>query len=128
VNSFKCVCQTHFTDLQQIISKYSCFSQSKIIPLHHQFLNSTVMAKESITNYSVSKKTSMMLDAIKLLDQAWELVDNSLRVKNETDDDEKIHRYMEKFDEGFDIAKEFVIAQIEENLRDQISITNFNQI
>ncbi|MBQ6747008.1 MAG: hypothetical protein IJR07_08195 [Bacteroidaceae bacterium] len=86
------------------------------------------MAKESITNYSVSKKTSMMLDAIKLLDQAWELVDNSLRVKNETDDDEKIHRYMEKFDEGFDIAKEFVIAQIEENLRDQISITNFNQI
>ena len=70
----------------------------------------------------------MMLDAIKLLDQAWELVDNSLRVKNETDDDEKIHRYMEKFDEGFDIAKEFVIAQIEENLRDQISITNFNQI
>lgn len=86
------------------------------------------MAKESTTNYSVSKKTSMMLDAIKLLDQAWELVDNSLRVKNETDDDEKIHRYMEKFDEGFDIAKEFVIAQIEENLRDQISITNFNQI
>ncbi len=86
------------------------------------------MAKESITNYSVSKKTSMMLDAIKLLDQAWELVDNSLRVKNETDDDEKIHRYMEKFDEGFDIAKEFIIAQIEENLRDQISITNFNQI
>ena len=86
------------------------------------------MAKESITNYSVSKKTSMMLDAIKLLDQAWELVDNSLRVKNETDDDEKIHRYMEKYDEGFDIAKEFVIAQIEENLRDQISITNFNQI
>ena len=69
-----------------------------------------------------------MLDAIKLLDQAWELVDNSLRVKNETDDDEKIHRYMEKFDEGFDIAKEFIIAQIEENLRDQISITNFNQI
>lgn len=86
------------------------------------------MAKESITNYSVSKKTSMMLDAIKLLDQAWELVDNSLRVKNETDDDEKIHRYMEKFDEGFDIAKEFVIEQIEDNLRDQISITNFNQI
>lgn len=70
----------------------------------------------------------MMLDAIKLLDQAWELVDNSLRVKNETDDDEKIHRYMEKFDEGFDIAKEFVIEQIEDNLRDQISITNFNQI
>lgn len=90
--------------------------------------NTTVMAKESTTNYSVSKKTSMMLDAIKLLDQAWELVDNSLRVKNETDDDEKIHRYMEKFDEGFDIAKEFVIAQIEDNLRDQISITNFNQI
>lgn len=86
------------------------------------------MAKESTTNYSVSKKTSMMLDAIKLLDQAWELVDNSLRVKNETDDDEKIHRYMEKFDEGFDIAKEFVIEQIEDNLRDQISITNFNQI
>ena len=69
-----------------------------------------------------------MLDAIKLLDQAWELVDNSLRVKHETDDDEKIHRYMEKFDEGFDKAKEFVIAQIEDNLRDQISITNFNQI
>ena len=90
--------------------------------------NTTVMAKESITNYSVSKKTSMMLDAIKLLDQAWELVDNSLRVKHETDDDEKIHRYMEKFDEGFDKAKEFVIAQIEDNLRDQISITNFNQI
>ena len=90
--------------------------------------NTTVMAKESTTNYSVSKKTSMMLDAIKLLDQAWELVDNSLRVKNETDDDEKIHRYMEKFDEGFDIAKEFVIEQIEDNLRDQISITNFNQI
>lgn len=90
--------------------------------------NTTVMAKESITNYSVSKKTSMMLDAIKLLDQAWELVDNSLRVKHETDDDEKIHKYMEKFDEGFDKAKEFVIAQIEDNLRDQISITNFNQI
>lgn len=86
------------------------------------------MAKESLSNYSVSKKTSMMLDAIKLLDQAWELVDNSLRVKHETDDDEKIHRYMEKFDEGFDKAKEFVIAQIEDNLRDQISITNFNQI
>jgi hypothetical protein len=86
------------------------------------------MAKENLSNYSVSKKTSMMLDAIKLLDQAWELVDNSLRVKHETDDDEKIHRYMEKFDEGFDKAKEFVIAQIEDNLRDQISITNFNQI
>ena len=86
------------------------------------------MAKESITNYSVSKKTSMMLDAIKLLDQAWDLVSDSLSIKHETDDDEKIHNYMEGFDEGFDKAKEFVITQIEENLRDQISNTNFNQI
>lgn len=86
------------------------------------------MAKENLSNYSVSKQTAMMLDAIKLLDQAWELVDNSLRIKHETDDDERIHIYMEKFDEGFDNAKEFVIAQIEDNLRDHISITNFNQI
>ena len=86
------------------------------------------MAKESTTNYSVSKETALLLDAIKLLDQAWDLVSDSLSIKHDTDDDEKIHRYMEKFDEGFDIAKEFVIAQIEENLRDQISITNFNQI
>ena len=86
------------------------------------------MAKESITNYSVSKETALLLDAIKLLDQAWDLVSDSLSIKHETDDDEKIHNYMEGFDEGFDKAKEFVIAQIEENLRDQISITNFNQI
>lgn len=90
--------------------------------------NTTVMAKESLSNYSVSKETALLLDAIKLLDQAWDLVSDSLSIKHKTDDDEKIHRYMEKFDEGFDIAKEFVIAQIEENLRDQISITNFNQI
>jgi len=86
------------------------------------------MAKESITNYSVSKETALLLDAIKLLDQAWDLVSDSLSIKHETDDDEKIHNYMEGFDEGFDKAKEFVITQIEENLRDQISNTNFNQI
>ena len=93
-----------------------------------QQYNTTVMAKESLSNYSVSKETALLLDAIKLLDQAWDLVSDSLSIKHETDDDEKIHNYMEGFDEGFDKAKEFVITQIEENLRDQISNTNFNQI
>ena len=86
------------------------------------------MAQEKVNNYSVSKETALLLDAIKLLDQAWDLVSDSLSIKHETDDDEKIHNYMEGFDEGFDKAKEFVIGEIEDNLRNYISMENFKVI
>ncbi len=96
--------------------------------MQHQFLNSIVMAKESLSNYSVSKETALLLDAIKLLDQAWDLVSDSLSIKHKTDDDEKIHNYMDSFDEGFDKAKEFVITQIEENIRYRITLSNFKEV
>lgn len=87
------------------------------------------MAKENLSNYSVSKETTMMLDALKMMDQAWDLVTDALCVKHGINDDsEKMNSYRESFDEAFDKAKEFVIAEIEDNLRNHICILNFKEI
>ncbi len=90
--------------------------------------NTTVMAKESITNYSVSKETALLLDAVKSLEKAWDSVYDSLSIKHDTDDHEKIREYMTEFDEAFDKAKEFVFDTIHDNVLSHTTIQDFKSI
>ncbi len=87
------------------------------------------MAKENLSDYSVSKETALLLDGIKCLDKAWELVTAALCVKHGiNDDDERLNVYRERFDESFDKAKEYIIGEIEDNLRNKICETNFKEV
>lgn len=90
--------------------------------------NTTVMAKESTTNYSVSKETAHLLDAVKCLEKAWDHVYDCLEIKFETDDHEKIREHMVEFDEAFDKAKEFVIETINDNVLSSMTILDFKSI
>lgn len=86
------------------------------------------MAQEKVNNYSVSKETALLLDAIKKMDQAWELVMESIMIKRKKDNYDEIRDYVVNFDGHFDNAKEFVIGEIEDNLRNYISMENFKVI
>lgn len=86
------------------------------------------MAKESLTNYSVSKETALLLDAVKSLDQAWDCVYDSLRITYETNDDGKLSEHMSDFNKAFDKAKDFVIETINDNVLSAMCIQDFKSI
>lgn len=86
------------------------------------------MAKESITNYSVSKETAHLLDAVKCLDKAWDHVYDCLGIIFETDDHEKIREHMAEFNKAFYKAKEFVIETINDNVLSSMTYMDFKSI
>lgn len=90
--------------------------------------NTTVMAKEILSNYSVSKETALLLDGIKHLDKTWELVKNCYTIKNGEENEEIIIGSMGQFVDAFNHVKGIVLDMINDNVIDNIGMADFKEI
>lgn len=86
------------------------------------------MAKESTTNYSVSKETALLLDAVKYLEKAYDCVSDSIEISYKPKNDDEHTHFIKPFSEKWCETKEAVIEMINENIKEAICLKDFKSI